>query len=98
MLKDISKCMESGLEARIAKVEGNNPATSNPRSAASQCKRPATSLSDGIAEEVKQKVATRMRKRCVKEAESSDQMRTQTLRRSRTTYPPPSRIQKVKDT
>ena len=61
------------MEARIAKVEGNNPTSSTFLSAASQRKRPETSLPDGIAEAIRQKVATRKSKLGLQESESSNQ-------------------------
>ena len=61
------------MEAKITKVKGNNPVYSRPTSAARQCKRPATSLADGIAEVVRQKVAKRLRKFSLQQFDSSDQ-------------------------
>ena len=53
-------------------MEDNNPTSCTPLSAASQCKRPAMPLTDGIAEAVRQKVAKRMCKLGLQESESSD--------------------------
>ena len=88
----------SAMEASINKVEGNNPASSTPLSATIQCNRPATSLFDGIAEAVRQNVATRMCKLGVQEVVSSNQNEDTDTEEEQDNIPTPSRIQKIKDT
>ena len=62
----------SAMDARIANVEGNNPAYSSPPSTTWKCKRPPRCPADVVADTVTQKVAKRLCKLGLQESDSSD--------------------------